>query len=243
MQNRFLSLWKTALDLIYPRQCQMCGDTVGCQQFSFLCENCFEGAARLEPPWCNICALPFYGKVDGDISCSNCSGRELHFDYARAVMRFQGVVRHAIHGFKYSRQTYWSQVLCAWLLRKMPFHLDFGDVDIVLPVPLHSVRERERGFNQAWVLFAPFMKRWGIPVYRQALLRVRETETQAHLDREERMLNLQGAFRVPAPKLVFGKRVLLVDDVLTTGSTVSECGRVLREAGAVSVLVFTLARG
>lgn len=243
LRNPFLTSCKTALDLIYPRQCQICGDMIRCQRFPFLCKECFEGSTRLEPPWCHTCALPWYGKIDGAAACPNCSSQELHFDYARAVMRFRGVVRHAIHGFKYLRQTYWSRVLNFWLLESSPFRFDFAEVDMLIPVPLHSVRERERGFNQAWVLFSPLAKQWKIPAYRWGLMRVRETETQTHLDREERMHNLRGAFRVRSPKFFPGKRVLLVDDVLTTGATVNECGRVLREAGAASVLVFTLARG
>ena len=114
---------------------------------------------------------------------------------------------------------------------------------MILPVPLHPVRERERGFNQAWVLVEPLAAKWAVTCHRRALVRVRQTETQTHLNREERMMNLRGAFEVPRPAMVMGRRVLLVDDVLTTGSTASECARVLRRAGATSVLVFTLARG
>jgi ComF family protein len=144
---------------------------------------------------------------------------------------------------KYGHQGYWSRVLQRWLLEGVDPLLNHSDADVVLPVPLHPVRERERGFNQAWLLADALARSWRIPTHRRALIRVRQTETQTHLDREERMANLRGAFAVRRPDAVAGRRVLLMDDVLTTGSTASECARILREAGARSVLVLTLARG
>jgi len=175
----------------------------------------------------------------------------LHFDKAVSVLRFRGAVRHAIHAFKYERQLYWLRALEGWLvmsqvewLRAGPdLGLKHGGVEVIVPVPLYSIRERERGFNQAWLLVRALSREWGIPAARKALTRVRATETQTHLDRQERMANLHGAFVASNPGVIFGKQVLLVDDVLTTGSTANECARVLRKAGATSVLVLTLARG
>lgn len=239
----FQAMCRTTVDLLYPRQCRVCGETGRCGRFPFLCDDCFAGAKRLQPPWCEICALPFHGSLTGIARCPNCGDRKLHFDQARAAMHFRGPVRHAVHGLKYEHQLYWSQALCAWLLETPPPGWNLRGVDVIMPVPLHPVRERERGFNQAWLLARAFSKHWKIPVHRHGLVRARKTETQTHLDRDERRLNLHGAFRAPSPRIVSGKRVLLMDDVLTTGSTTSECARILREAGATSVLVFTLARG
>jgi len=168
---------------------------------------------------------------------------KLNFDKAVAVMRFRGVVRLAIHGLKYSQQTYWFKVLRAWLHAGADALVDRSQIDCVIPIPLYPRRERERGFNQAWLLLQSITQKWKITSHRYALARVRETETQTHLDRQERMINLRGAFEVRQAGVVYGKRVLLVDDVLTTGSTANECSRVLREAGATSIFVFTLARG
>ncbi len=238
-----MSLARSALDLVYPRQCRLCGETRGCGQFSFLCDDCFTGASRLQPPWCEICGFPFSGEVSTPFQCPNCSEMKLNFDKAVAVMRFRGVVRLAIHGLKYSQQTYWFKVLRAWLHAGADALVDRSQIDCVIPIPLYPRRERERGFNQAWLLLQSITQKWKITSHRYALARVRETETQTHLDRQERMINLRGAFEVRQAGVVYGKRVLLVDDVLTTGSTANECSRVLREAGATSIFVFTLARG
>jgi ComF family protein len=167
----------------------------------------------------------------------------LHFDKAVAIVRFRGAVRHAIHALKYGRQRYWLRALESWLLAGADSLLKRDGVDVIVPVPLYPLRERERGFNQAWLLVQALSREREIPSARKALARVRATETQTHLDRQERMANLHGAFVARETGRIAGKRVLLVDDVLTTGSTANECARVLRKAGATSVLVFTVARG
>jgi len=187
--------------------------------------------------------MPFEGRMNSVAECPNCREMKVWFDKAIAVMRFRGVVRTAIHSFKYSRQMYWRRVLQQWITETAPDYPELSQIDMLLPVPLHSVRQRERGFNQAGILAEAL----GCSIQRECaikiLRRTRPTETQTHLDREERMQNLNGAFQIFNPQRILGKRVLLVDDVLTTGSTLSECARVLKKAGATSVLVFTLARG
>jgi competence protein ComFC len=237
------NFFKAALDLVYPRQCQLCGETNHCDPFPFLCKLCSNSAPRLEGPACAKCGLPVLGQVSSEFQCSNCSEMDLCFDSAVSAVGFRGVVRHAIHGFKYSRQIYWGNVLAEWFVEGAERIIDFKQIDLGVPVPLHSVRERERGFNQAWVLAEALKVKFGLMTSRRCLKRVRPTETQTHLDRQQRISNLNGAFEVSDPMAVKNKSVLLIDDVLTTGSTASECGRVLYDAGARSVLVFTLARG
>ncbi len=236
-------LLQAAVDLFYPRQCRLCGATTHCERFAFLCAPCFESAPPIAPPWCDGCGLPFEGAITGRFECPNCAGLSLAFDRARSGFRFRGAIRQAIHHFKYSRQSYWLDALQAWFHNGAARVLEEESFDLAVPVPLHSVRERERGFNQAWALLGPFAAAHGFSADRHALSRIRSTETQTHLDREQRLANLRGAFAVKHPERVRGRRILLVDDVLTTGSTTSECARVLKRAGAASVLVFTLARG
>lgn len=235
------TMWQTAVDLVWPRQCQICGNTSECDSYPFLCKSCYGQAAHLSGPSCQICGLPFRGVVDSLASCPNCKEMQVHFDRAIAVMRFCGPVRYAIHELKYSGRIHWSRPMLKWFMQGD--EREIQNVDIIIPVPLHAVRERERGFNQARLLADGIGRARGLAVSGRALVRVRSTETQTHLNRRERLKNLLGAFRVEHPFDVEGRKILLVDDVLTTGSTASECARVLKEAGATSVLVFTLARG
>jgi ComF family protein len=234
---------RAAIDLVYPRQCQVCGGVKHCDRFAFLCTPCFEQALWIQPPYCEKCGLPSSGRIDHAFTCPHCHDLSLHFDRASALVRFRGVVRHAIHALKYNHQDFWVKALHGWMAAGLEERGSREEVDLLLPVPLHPVRERERGFNQAFLLARELSRQWKVPVRRRALARTRLTETQTHFDREERMANLRGAFEVRSPDLVRGRRVMLVDDVLTTGSTASECARALRKAGATSILVFTLARG
>lgn len=229
------------LSLFFPPHCAQCGaDTSpGCH----LCETCGSEVRRIQPPFCYRCSEPFYGAIDGEFQCPNCADRKLHFECAVAPYLSRGVVREFIHRFKYNQHRYLRLPLGDWLaaaldddrLKRQPF-------DLIIPVPLHSARLRERGFNQAELLGELLARRAGVPC-RNLLQRTRYTTTQTRLAREDRMENLRNAFLVRQSSSVNNRHLLLVDDVFTTGSTVDECARVLRQAGAASVRVATVARG
>lgn len=191
---------------------------------------------------CSRCGLPFAGAITTDFECPNCSAMKIYFDRAVASLRFQGVVRHAILALKYGKQLHWGRVMQGWVLARAQELLGGEELDLALPVPLHRLRQRERGFNQAWLLLEALGPCLDLSCHRDLLHRVRATDTQSALDRSERLVNLRGAFALRQPGSVKGQRILLIDDVLTTGSTANECARVLKQSGARSVLVFTLAR-
>jgi ComF family protein len=232
---------RALLSLIYPPHCAAChADT---EADVYLCPECVAGAKRIEPPFCQQCSQPFEGDISGEFVCANCTGRKLHFDCAVSCYLARGVVREFVHRFKYERQYHLRHPLAEWAaaafederIRRQPF-------DGLVPVPLHATRQREREFNQAEALADLLAKRVGVPVL-PVLERIRYTTTQTRLDRHERMENLRGAFRVRQPSAVPSRHLLIVDDVFTTGSTVDECARVLRQAGAASVRALTVARG
>ena len=175
-------------------------------------------------------------------SCANCEHRTLHFDSAVAAYRSRGPVRKLVHDFKYGRQRHLRHPLAEWLGETMRDpRLHGRRFDLIVPVPLHPARQRERGFNQATLLAELLAPRVAVPL-RLALERIRYTKTQTAYDRAERMENLRDAFRLRKNMNVRQLHVLLIDDVLTTGSTLSECARVLKEAGAISVYAATAAR-
>lgn len=229
------------LSLLFPPHCAACGADTTARVH--LCGKCGEDVQRIEAPFCRQCSQPFDGAITGEFTCSTCSGRAFHFDCAVARHLARGVVREFIHRFKYERQFHLRHQLAEWAaagleddrIRAQPF-------DAFVPVPLHPTRKREREFNQAEVIADLLARRADVPV-RNAIERTRYTTTQTRLDRRERMENLRGAFRVRHPTAVQDRHLILVDDVFTTGSTVEECARVLREAGAASVRALTVARG
>jgi competence protein ComFC len=226
--------------LLYPPTCVQCDVPVAAGEY--LCAKCSAEAERIEAPFCARCSEPFSGEIEGAFSCPNCRRRPFAFECAVSAYRGRGLVRELILRFKYQHEYYLRRQLGTWLasaldderIRRRP-------ADAIVPVPLHPRRQRERGFNQAAALCPLLGTVAGLPTW-PALRRVRFTETQTHFSRAERLRNLRGAFAAVARWPVAGAHLLLVDDVFTTGSTVDECARVLRQAGAASVRVVTVAR-
>jgi len=180
--------------------------------------------------------------MSGIFTCANCSHRRLYFEAAVAVYRSRGIVRRVVHQFKYGHQMHLQHLVGQWLQAALDDERLRGrQFDVIVPVPLHSARQRERGFNQAALLALLLGERIAAPV-EPVLERIRYTTTQTAFDRSERMENLRGAFRLRRKMDVRGLRVLLVDDVLTTGATLSECARILKKSGSASIHAATAAR-
>jgi competence protein ComFC len=231
---------EAAFSLLYPPHCAACeADTPsGCH----LCAECARQALPIQAPRCHRCSMPFNGALSGEFVCDNCEGRQFHFTCAVSPWQARAVVRDFIHRFKYDRHLYLRHQLAEWLAAGLADdRLLAPPIDVITPVPLHPVKEREREFNQAEVLAKLLARRAAKPVV-SCLQRIRHTPTQTRLDREQRMENLRGAFTLRQDHAVTGCHLLLIDDIFTTGSTVDECSRVLRAAGAASVRVLTVAR-
>jgi competence protein ComFC len=226
--------------LFYPATCVVCAGNV--ERSEYLCPSCRSRAPRITAPFCAKCSEPFPGAITQEFSCANCEHRVLHFDCAVAAYRSRGVVRKLVHDLKYGKQRHLRFPVAEWLRETLDDpRLRGRRFDVVVPVPLHPARERERGFNQAALLAELLARSASLPL-RSVLERVRYTTTQTAYDRAERMENLRDAFRLRKNGNVRDLRVLLIDDVLTTGSTLSECARVLKAAGAISVHAATAAR-
>ena len=233
-------LFQAAVSLLYPATCTVCRKQVRVGEY--LCGDCEAKIIRIVPPFCETCSEPFEGSINTAFNCANCAHRAIYFDAAVAAYRGRGIVRDVIHEFKYKRQIHLRHLVARWLCAALDDErLRDYRFDIIVPVPLHPARQRERGFNQASLLAELLSARASIPC-RPLLKRIRYTTTQTALDRSERMENLHNAFRLRQNVDVRGLRVLLIDDVLTTGSTLSECARVLKRAGAKSVHAATAAR-
>lgn len=231
---------RTIASLLYPPTCTVCSASVAASEY--LCAECDAKITRIVPPFCAKCSEPFAGAISGAFTCANCAHRTLHFDAAVAAYRSRGIVRRVILDFKYGRQVHLRHPVARWLLAALDDdRLRARRFNIIIPVPLHPARERQRGFNQAGLLAELLSTHMSIAT-KPVLERIRYTTTQTAFDRAERMENLHGAFRLRKNVDVRELHVLLIDDVLTTGSTLSECARVLKKAGALSVHAATAAR-
>jgi len=203
--------------------------------------------AWIVPPVCVHCGKRRYGALPLCRVCLRELRRTLIWDeevlplpWVHALFRMTLPLSSLIHGFKYRHYRRHIRFLCAYLRHRPVFLEALGRPELLVPVPLHPARRRERGYNQSELIAGETGRRFGVPVAAKALKRIRFTSTQTRLGAEERARNLAGAFR-GAPELVKGKRVILVDDVCTTGSTLSHCREELLRAGAASVEAFTLA--
>jgi competence protein ComFC len=231
---------QTIASLLYPPTCAVCLSDVGPGEY--LCDDCAGKVSRIVPPFCAKCSEPFDGAITNPFDCANCAHRKIYFESAVSAYRSRGIVRKIILDFKYGRQIHLRHLISNWLIAALDDErFREESFDVIVPVPLHPARQRERGFNQAAVLADLISAHMSIQT--QPLLeRIRFTTTQTAFDRAERMENLRDAFRLRKNADVRGLRVLLIDDVLTTGSTLSECARVLKHAGARSVHAATAAR-
>jgi ComF family protein len=233
-------LFRGIASLLYPPSCTICLAAVDVGEY--LCAECKAKVVRIVPPFCAKCSEPFDGAITTTFACANCAHRRLYFEAAVSAYRARGIVRHVILNFKYGKQIHLRHLVARWLVAAFDdARLRERRFDVIVPVPLHPARERERGFNQAELLAEWLSEHLSVPS-RPALQRIHYTTTQTAFDRSERMQNLRGAFRLRKKADVRKLRVLLIDDILTTGSTLSECARVLKEAGATSIHAATAAR-
>lgn len=229
-----------ALAIVYPPSCIACQAAVG--QAQALCPSCWSSIGFIERPYCERLGTPFAVDLGGGLLSPAAIADPPAYARARAVCRFDGVARELVHRLKYGDRTELALTLGRMMAQAGRELL--VDADLVVPVPLHRTRLWSRRFNQAAALAGVVARHAGLPVARAALARVKRTRQQVGLTRPQRAENLQGAFRVPdtmRPQ-VEGRRILLVDDVLTTGSTANAAARALLRAGARDVDVLTFAR-
>jgi ComF family protein len=224
-------VYQATLDLIFPPRCAACG-----RPGVDLCPECVGRFPRLDGSVCPVCGRP----QDRQGRCERCSRQPPAFSSVRSAFHYEGTIRKAIWAFKYNRRPALAEPLAEAMAAALP--PPGPESALLCPVPLHSERRRERGFNQAALLARGLGARWGMTVVDDgALRRVRATPQQVELDYAGRQLNVQGAFAAQ-PSLVANRDIVLVDDVCTTGATLDACAKALLAQGARSASAVTLAR-
>ena len=229
IQSTLRNLTRSALDLLFPIHCVQCG-----REGEVICDSCVDGLRKLEHPFCDTCARP---GVQG--RCGPCQEHPSDINGIRAPYLFEGPVRDAVHRLKYRGWRVAAPLLGGLLAEYLSRHKLPGEV--LVPVPLHSSRLRSRGYNQSGLLAREIGKLLEVPVRQDLLKRTNDSLPQVEVrTREQRRANVSGNFE--ASTEVAGLRVLLVDDVATTGSTLFACASVLKDAGAASVWGLVLAK-
>lgn len=227
-----MSIYRTtiqALARLLPQDCYVCGQDSG---DSPVCGPCGGALPWLTGPLCPVCALP----VLGGTLCGACQDSLPHFDATTAAFGYAFPVEHIVQGLKYRHRL----SLAAWLADALARRIGPAEVDCILPLPLSAQRMKERGFNQAQEIARPLARRFGLPLVAEACARVLDTAPQASLPWKARQANIRNAFECSTD--LTGRKIAVVDDVMTTGATLNECARVLKRHGAARVENWVVAR-
>ncbi|WP_223861446.1 ComF family protein [Geminicoccus harenae] len=239
LRGSLLGMGQVLIDAVLPPRCPSCGDMV--ERQGSLCPPCWHKLRFIAEPACQRCATPVLGAPDGAIVCPSCIVSPPVHDRARAALCYDSATAPMILAMKHRGRLQAVRAFGAWMARAG--HDLFGESDGLVPVPLHRWRMLWRGYNQSSLLARAVARQVGLPVMDEALARRRATRSQQSLSGADRARNMAGGvFDVPARSLVEGRRLILVDDVLTTGSTLAACTSALLEAGAAQVDVLVLAR-
>jgi ComF family protein len=236
------------MDLLFPRLCAGCGEEWQHSSGAHWCPSCLKSLPWIHSPLCSLCGRPFHeDPAAPDHLCGDCIQDPPPFDSARSATLHAGIVRDSVHGLKFGAELHCVPALAELLLHvlrggRLESLIHLPADSILIPVPLHIKRLRQRGFNQSSLLAKLLGRALKLPVRCDILHRSRWTEPQTRLNRNERLMNLTKAFSVSLPVEVRGRPVVLVDDVFTTGTTIAECARALKGEGASEVHALTVSR-
>ncbi len=235
------ALFSKIIDLILPPVCFLCRDVVFKE--NSVCEKCWPQISFITVPFCEGCSYPFsFGEQGDHLKCGSCLESPMTFTRTRAVFKYDHFSKNLILPFKHNKAIHFAPLLAQWMERAGKDILQ--DADLLVPVPLHWSRLLKRGFNQAVVLSRHLTKVSHIPTNVHVLKRMKRTASQGHLTVAEREENVRNSFQVKADgkRVIQGKTVILIDDVLTTGATVNACAKSLLKNGAKEVRVLVAAR-
>jgi competence protein ComFC len=238
----FLNTLKSLQNIIYPKICLVCKHKLAPKTQNLVCVECWGKIRKNLPPFCHRCGRQLKAPFIAKNICVSCLKKDLHFDRAFSPCIYEGSLKELIHDFKYKNKQYLGATLSRLMIDFInEYHVPMDVIDLIVPVPLHKTKLREREFNQAQVLSAHIAEAFNKDVLTDTLLRHRHTRAQAELVADERSINVKDSFSIKEKDPLKDKHILLVDDVLTTGSTASEAAMTLKDAGARIVFVLTLA--
>ena len=236
-------LTQLVVEIFYPRSCLHCGDAVEHSDYQFLCSACSRELFLSKSPSCSTCGYPFFGMLAGPRICPHCTELDPLFEQGKTLFLAKGPARSIIHALKYQSGFYVLEDVKV-MITKISSYKDYFDGAILVPVPLHPTKERERGFNQSLVIAKSLNDATMAKDLQNLLVRKVYTQTQTRLSRTARHQNVKNAFALASDAVVIPNQTyILVDDVITTGSTFNACAAALREAGATQIKVATLGHG
>lgn len=234
---------KGLLDFIYPRICLSCKNKLAASSVdNIICWNCWQKIEKNKPPFCHSCGRQLKKADLTKGICPECANQRFYFDRAFSPCIYTGVIKELIREFKYKNKDRLGKILSRLMIEFIKeYNLPMQEIDFIIPVPLHKIRLREREFNQAEILGKFIAQKFNKNLLTDILIRTRATKSQTELQPVKRLENIKGSFSIRNDLRLKGKNILLIDDVLTTGSTSSEAALTLKNAGAKIVFALSLA--
>jgi competence protein ComFC len=233
MLKRFFS---NLLTVFFPHLCFNCSTKI---PQGYLCPKCFEKIEFLYPPLCRLCAKPITNNTS--LLCQDCRGTEPDYQKIISAVFYKGPIVDLIHLFKYKNHDYLGPWLAQLLISQLSkTGQQLKGFDLITYVPLHKESLKTRGYNQSRILAKELSKHFQIPLVDDIIIEVKSKKSQTAVERKDRQSNISGIFQ--AAENISGKKIIIVDDIFTTGSTLSECAKVLKEAGAKNIIGITLAK-
>lgn len=236
------------LNLIYPLSCENCGQLIKESKGYSICENCLQQIKTISNPYCFRCGKPFSPGIDFEDKalCANCQEKKDPYYFVRSATYYQGVMRKCIHLLKYKKELKLARPLADFMVKHLLSDelINIRKIELIIPVPLFKDDYLKRGFNQSGLLAKYIADYFSITFSNDLLIKKRANQSQVGLSKVERKMNIKNVYSVNSPLQQNNiNRILLIDDIFTTGSTVEACCKVLRKAGIKELFVLTLARG
>ena len=239
--NEELSFGEAIVDLVYPpaTYCILCDSYIDGKRRYNICDSCIWKIQWIDGETCDVCGRPM--SEEGTYICADCVDHERYFDQGFTCAAYGLYERKLISDFKKSGKLFLARNLAQILHDRIV--IEELDIDGIIPVPIHKVRLKERGFNQTELIGKFLSQKSGWPMWADVLIRVKQTGAMKKMDKWERRKNMENVFQVKNPEKVIGKRLLVVDDIFTTGATLEECAKALKSVGAEKVYILTFAAG
>lgn len=234
--------FKRILKFIFPPTCGVCNDVIAIDNLIYVCPTCYDKIKTINLPSCKYCGKVF-DEYEFSGFCRECASTQHYYDMAICACEYSGEVKKLLHEFKFHKRIELYSVLSDILLRKIKKETYAVNFDIITSIPLHPNRLKSRGYNQSQLIAQYIGDKLGIRYAFDIVERVKDTHSQSELHRTDRISNVKNAFRIINPAEVIGKNILLIDDILTTGSTLGECSKMLKKVGAKCIVVATVATG
>jgi ComF family protein len=235
-------VWEALLDLIYPPRCIFCTEIIPFQEERGICKRCRNTLPFIEGKVCQKCGKPIQDS-DHRTTCFDCIKNSHVYDRGWAVFAYEGMVKDAIYRFKYGGHKEYGKYLGKLMAEKIKYQISEEGFDLIIPIPIHKRRKKERGYNQAEELAKSISSELGIPMDPFILARVKETSPQSGLSIVQRQNNIKKAFKIDDTINLHQMKILLIDDIYTTGTTINYCADLLKERGAKKVFFLSLSIG